>query len=192
MAEGSLSTSPKTSLQECQHVLERLGEVYQHEAQAKRAALSPEARLRFHQEHSQKVMDDLQQWMSQQLEQKRVEPNSGLGQAFNYMLKHWDPLTLFLRQAGAPLDNNICERALKMAILHRKNSHGLQDPERRPAGRYVHELDPHLPTLRRQSTGLSQRTPTPRQGSAGASDPVVTLELQAGAPALRYRLRQPA
>jgi hypothetical protein len=40
------------------------------------------------------------------------------------MLKHWDPLTLFLRQAGVPLDNNICERALKMAILHRKNSMG--------------------------------------------------------------------
>lgn len=38
------------------------------------------------------------------------------------MLRHWKPLTLFLRQAGAPLDNNICERALKMAILHRKNS----------------------------------------------------------------------
>jgi hypothetical protein len=27
-----------------------------------------------------------------------------------------------LRQPGAPLDNNICERALKKAILHRKNS----------------------------------------------------------------------
>src|SRR5262249_11499592 len=39
-----------------------------------------------------------------------------------YMLKHWDPLTLFLRQAGAPLDNNLCERALKKAILHRKNA----------------------------------------------------------------------
>jgi len=38
------------------------------------------------------------------------------------MLKHWDPLTLFLRQPGAPLDNNRCEQALKMAILHRKNS----------------------------------------------------------------------
>ena len=38
------------------------------------------------------------------------------------MLKHGEPLTLFLRQAGAPLDNNLCERALKMAILHRKNS----------------------------------------------------------------------
>ena len=110
--------------QECQHVLERLGEVYQHEAQAKKAALSPEARLRFHQERSQKIMDEIHQWMSQRLEQKLVEPNSGLGQAFGYMLRHWDPLTLFLRQAGAPLDNNICERALKMAILHRKNSMG--------------------------------------------------------------------
>jgi transposase len=110
--------------QECQHVLESLGEVYHHDAQAKELALSPQARLWFHQQHSQKIMDDLHQWMSQQMEEKRVEPNSGLGQAFRYMLNHWVPLTLFLRQAGAPLDNNLCERALKMAILHRKNSLG--------------------------------------------------------------------
>ena len=32
------------------------------------------------------------------------------------------PLTLFLREAGAPVDNNLVERALKKAILHRKNS----------------------------------------------------------------------
>jgi transposase len=38
------------------------------------------------------------------------------------MLKHWEPLTRFLSVPGAPLDNNIAERALKMAILHRKNS----------------------------------------------------------------------
>ena len=38
------------------------------------------------------------------------------------MLRHWAPLTLFLREAGAPLDNNSVERALKKAILHRKNS----------------------------------------------------------------------
>ncbi len=110
--------------QECQHVLESLGEVYKHDAQAKELGLSPEARLLFHQQHSQKIMNELHQWMSQRLEQKVVEPNSGLGQAFSYMLRHWSPLTLFLRQAGAPLDNNICERALKMAILHRKNSLG--------------------------------------------------------------------
>ena len=51
-----------------------------------------------------------------------MEPNSSLGTAISYMLKHWDRLTLFLRVPGAPLDNNICERALKRAILHRKNA----------------------------------------------------------------------
>jgi hypothetical protein len=67
-------------------------------------------------------MQKLHEWMSAQLAEKKVEPNSGLGEAISYMLKHWEPLTLFLRQAGAPLDNNLCERALKMAILHRKNA----------------------------------------------------------------------
>jgi len=56
------------------------------------------------------------------LEQNLVESNSGLGQAINYMLKHWKALTLFLKEPGVPLDNNVCERALKKAILHRKNA----------------------------------------------------------------------
>ena len=38
------------------------------------------------------------------------------------MLNHWSGLTLFVRQAGAPLDNNLCERLLKRAIRHRRNS----------------------------------------------------------------------
>ena len=67
-------------------------------------------------------MEGLQRWMQDQLDGRLVEPNSGLGQAMSYLLRHWEPLTLFLRKAGAPLDNNACERALKMAILHRKNS----------------------------------------------------------------------
>ena len=56
------------------------------------------------------------------LDSRRTEPNSRLGKAIQYMLRHWKALTLFLRTAGAPLDNNICERSLKRAILHRKNS----------------------------------------------------------------------
>ncbi|NQV24530.1 MAG: transposase [Rhodopirellula sp.] len=42
-----------------------------------------------------------------------VEPNSALGDAINYLLKRWHRFTLFLRQAGTPLDNNVCELALK-------------------------------------------------------------------------------
>src|SRR4029077_6833512 len=57
-----------------------------------------------------------------QFTEHRTEPNSGLGKAITYLLRHWRPLTLFLRQAGAPLDNNIVERALKRVVLHRKNA----------------------------------------------------------------------
>jgi len=108
--------------QECQHVLENLRAVYRFDALAREEALTAEQRLVWHQTHSRPVMDELKIWLQDQLDQKRVEPNSGLGQAIGYLLRHWEPLTLFLRVAGAPLDNNICERALKMAIMHRKNS----------------------------------------------------------------------
>ena len=108
--------------EECRFVLEALGEVYGYDAQAHEQGLSPEDRLRFHQAQSAPVMGKLHAWLQAQFEEKRVEPNSGLGTAITYLLKHWDRLTLFLHQAGAPLDNNICERALKKAIRHRKNS----------------------------------------------------------------------
>ena len=67
-------------------------------------------------------MEGLHKWLEAQLAEHKTEPNSGLGQAIRYLLRHWQPLTLFLRQAGAPLDNNLVERSLKRAVLHRKNS----------------------------------------------------------------------
>ena len=51
-----------------------------------------------------------------------VTSQSGLGGAIKYMRNHWKKLTLFLNKPGAPLDNNICERALKRVVLHRKNA----------------------------------------------------------------------
>jgi hypothetical protein len=84
--------------------------------------MNPEQRLAYHQKHSQGTMDELKAWLDRQFAEKLVEPNSGLGEAITYMRKRWEALTLFLRKPGAPLDNNLCERALKKAILHRKNS----------------------------------------------------------------------
>lgn len=108
--------------QESRKILESLAEVYRIDALAKEQRLSETERLILHQTQSEPVMDELHQWMREQLEQKKVEPNSGLGQAIAYMLRHWEPLTRFLSVPGAPLDNNLAERALKMAILHRRNS----------------------------------------------------------------------
>ena len=106
----------------CRFVLETLGEVYGYDEQARARGMSAEERLYFHQQHSGPVMEKLHTWCSVQFEERKVEPNSGLGRAISYLLKHWEKLTLFLRVAGAPIDNNIVERALKRAILHRKNS----------------------------------------------------------------------
>ncbi|MBK9387312.1 MAG: IS66 family transposase [Planctomycetes bacterium] len=104
------------------HVVDLLASVYANDAEAKNAGLGAEERLRLHQAKSQPHMDELEAWMKTELAEKRVEPNSGLGKAIAYMQTHWQKLTLFLRESGAPLDNNICERALKKAILHRKNA----------------------------------------------------------------------
>jgi hypothetical protein len=105
---------------ECRYVLESLGSVYHHDAETREQKLPPEQRLRFHQKHSAPVMNELYTWLEAQINEKRAEPNSGLGKAITYLLRHWKGLTAFLRQPGAPLDNNICEQALKRAVLHRK------------------------------------------------------------------------
>lgn len=107
---------------ECRHVLTELGKVFRHDTDARRARMSDEERLGYHQQHSAPVMIDLKAWLDEQIEQRNVEPNSPLGGAIAYLRKRWDKLTRFLEVPGAPLTNNIVERALKRAIVHRKNS----------------------------------------------------------------------
>ncbi|MBV8906327.1 MAG: IS66 family transposase [Acidobacteriia bacterium] len=107
--------------EQCRYVLESFRAVYHNDALAEEQNLSAEERLRFHQEHSDPVLKELHRWMEAQFTEHKTEPNSGLGKAISYLLRHWVKLTLFLREPGAPLDANIVERALKKAILHRKN-----------------------------------------------------------------------
>ena len=107
---------------ECRHVIETLAEVYHVDAQAKEQNMTADERLAFHQLHSGSQMNALRSWLDTQIQDKLVEPNSGLGNAITYMIKHWHELTQFLKVPGAPLDNNICEQSLKRCILHRKNS----------------------------------------------------------------------
>lgn len=107
---------------ECEYILGIFKDVYRHEKRTKQLGLSAQERLAYHQSHSKPLMEDLHAWMRSQFEQKNVEPNSSMGEAISYMLRHWEALTQFLRVPGAPLDNTVCERTLKRAILNRKNS----------------------------------------------------------------------
>jgi len=107
---------------ECKKVLDIFVDVYKAEAETQKLGLSPAERLAYHQAHSGPRMQELEQWIRAQFAERRVEPNSGLGKALRYFENHWEKLTLFLRAVGAPLDSNVVERALKKAILQRKNS----------------------------------------------------------------------
>jgi len=108
--------------QECRVVIEALKQVFDHDAKARDQQMSPEARFAYHQEYSRPIMDELKRWLAQQMDDHLVEPNSSLGKAMAYMQGHWETLTRFLSVVGAPLDNNLVERALKLFIRQRKNS----------------------------------------------------------------------
>jgi hypothetical protein len=107
---------------ECRVVMDVIKQVFDHDEEARDQQMSPEVRLAYHQLYSQPLMDELKAWLGKQLEDRLVEPNSSLGQAISYMQNHWENLTRFLQIAGAPLDNNLVERALKLFIRQRKNS----------------------------------------------------------------------
>lgn len=105
---------------ECIIIMKKLSIVYDHDDLTRK--MNDVDRLAYHQTHSKPVMDELKAYMDSLLEEHRVEPNSELGHAIRYMQNHWHKLTKFLTVPGAPLDNNIVERALKIAIRNRKSS----------------------------------------------------------------------
>ncbi len=107
---------------ECQVVMEALKQVFDHDEAARKAHLSPEVRLAYHQDLSRPIMDGLKEWLAKQFDARLVEPNSSLGKAIASMQTHFETLTRFLQVPGAPLDNNLVERALKLFIRQRKNS----------------------------------------------------------------------
>jgi transposase len=107
---------------ECQVVMEALKQVFDHDEVARKEQLGEAARLAYHQEYSGPIMAALKTWLKKQLDDRLVEPNSSLGKAIAYMQGHWETLTRFLHLPGAPIDNNLCERSLKLFIRQRKNS----------------------------------------------------------------------
>ncbi len=102
-------------------LIDRLKQVYEAEAQSKELGLHAEARLKLHQEQSTKPMEEIFQWLK--AESEAVEPNSELGKALAYGIRHWQRLTAFLRIAGMPISNIDTERLIKTAVLHRKGSY---------------------------------------------------------------------
>lgn len=108
--------------QESREILVRYRKVYQHKAHCSAHKYTPKETLAYHQAHSAPLMDEIKALIKHWFDERRVEPNSALGRELKYLINHWEELTQFLRVEGATLDNNLCERILKVLIMYRKNS----------------------------------------------------------------------
>jgi hypothetical protein len=136
---------------ECGRVLDAIGKVYQVETETE--GMSAQERLECHQARSGPVMAELHEWIEEEFSERRAEPNSSLGQAFRYVLKHWEGLTRVLTVAGVPLDNNLAERALKRAVLLRKNALFYKNEHGASVGAILQSL---IETCRLNGVGASE------------------------------------
>ena len=104
------------------HALELYQHVWVNEVHCVDSALSPEQRTAYHKAHSLPPLQTLLAWCHEQLDSDKVEPNSNLGKAMQYFIRHFDGLSAFCHVLGAPVDNNEIERLIKLIVRARKNS----------------------------------------------------------------------
>lgn len=102
-------------------VLDLISKIYQNEKFTVDSKLNPLERMEYHQENSEPLMNELEEWCRNCFDQKLVEPNSPLGKGISYILNHWEKMTYFYKIEGMPLDNNILEEKLRLPVLNRKN-----------------------------------------------------------------------
>ncbi len=103
----------------CEKVMTLISAIYKVDKET--TEMTSANRLAHHKKVSTSITEELHTYLSELIDNKRVEPNCPLGKSVNYMLKHWHQLTQFLRIDGAPLDNNDMEQGLKIPIRGRKN-----------------------------------------------------------------------
>lgn len=108
---------------ECVNVVSSFDLVFLNDKIAKERNLTPQDRLKWHQERSAPILDKMKAYCTELINDKQIEPNSSFGKAFQYLENHWEGLTLFLRVPGVPVSNNDNERQLKRAVLNRKNAY---------------------------------------------------------------------
>jgi hypothetical protein len=103
---------------EVTEVLEIIDRVFEIEARAR----SPEQLKELRKTESRQAVLQLQEWLYGTL--PKFLPTEGISKAIQYWLKNWKGLTHFLTDLTVEIQNNDAERALRHAIIGRKNFAG--------------------------------------------------------------------
>lgn len=134
-ARRKFDEAQSSAPREAAAMLERIGQLYAVEAQARPAleaaqraplkergeqlAAAYRARLKLRQELSAGLVEEIRKWLLAQVQ--AALPKSPLGTAVRYALEQWETLVVFLRDGAVELDNNVAENALRPIAIGRKN-----------------------------------------------------------------------
>ncbi|EEI9430729.1 IS66 family transposase [Salmonella enterica subsp. diarizonae] len=86
----------------------------------KKISSRPVEKIRqWRQRYARPIQEDLWSWLEEQ--EPKCSPGRALHKAIVYALSHRVELSCFLDDGAVPLDNNVCERAIKNVVLGRKS-----------------------------------------------------------------------
>lgn len=101
------------------YVLEKMQLLYALEQKMREQEHSWQERTAIRQQKALPVLEELKEWMLEQLPQ--VLPKSPLGQAIAYALPRWEGLSAYAMHGQMEIDNNLAENAIRPIALGRKN-----------------------------------------------------------------------
>ncbi|CAA9892792.1 transposase [Candidatus Methylobacter favarea] len=116
-AEAAIPKTARGREQLATQFIAAIGELYAIEAKAKE--LSHDLRGQRRQEQSRPVLAKIEGLLLQHLH--GVTPGSLLGKALHYLSSQWPKLTRFIKNGAWPIDNNLCENAIRPFVVGRRN-----------------------------------------------------------------------
>ena len=93
-------------------------QVFDNDDKAKELKLTPIDRMLYHRDHSLPLMEKLKAWCEEKLKSKLVEPNSPLWEPLTFVVNQWPRLIQFCQVPSVPLDTNLLEQALIIAVRY--------------------------------------------------------------------------
>ncbi|HYE37477.1 IS66 family transposase [Methylocaldum sp.] len=116
-AEAVIPKAARGPEQPATQFIAAIGELYAIEAKAK--DFTPPQRGQLRNEHSRPVLTKIEALLVRHLH--RVMPNSLLGKALHYLSAQWPKLIRFVGNGAWPIDNNLCENAIRPFVVGRRN-----------------------------------------------------------------------
>ena len=102
-----------------EYVLQKIQLLYVVERRAREQNYNHTQRLEERQNHSLPILQELHQWLKDNITQ--VTPQSAIGKAMAYALTRWDKLCTYAQNGTLEIDNNPVENAIRPVALGRKN-----------------------------------------------------------------------